>query len=258
MSWKAPVKDKRLVAIIPDYLSEYFKGELSGISSFFSSIAKGAESIGENLYSLGYNVFKYSSNPQQIAFVGANDISQSLYNVPTINIPNTTNIPNIKESTAPEVQYPLPTESKNITKEEVLRKVGGYIDDFMKTVAKVGGTLAGRILAEKIAKAAGVKNIPESEIYNRAIAWASANQQTLQQMGYPSPEAAAASVLWAKNGMPPYPNERPEDVLKPRVIYRKDVEEMIAEKHNEKDFEYYLNKYWWIGLMFLALLLLRR
>ena len=257
MTWATLVKDKRLVAIIPDYLSEYFKSELEGIGSFFSSIAKGAESIGENLYNLGYKIFKYSDNPHQIAFVGANDISQSLSNIPTISIPAMPAEKQPVETTIPKVQYPT---AEKLTKGEVLRKIGGYIDDFMKTVAKVGGALAGRILAEKIAKAAGAKNVSETEIYNRALAWATANQQTLQQMGYPSPEAAAASALWAKNGYPPKPDETPEQVLKPKLIYRKDViEEMERPAESEKkDIEYYINRYWWLIAMFFALLLLRR
>jgi len=244
MSWEAPVKDRRLVAIIPDYLAEYFKGkEISGIGSFFSSLAKGAERISDGLYSLGYRVFKYSGNPSQIALVGANDIEMSLPEAQPVF------------TTLPKVQYP----EQKLTKEQVIKKAGEYIDEFMKTVAKVGGVLAGRILAEKIAKAAGVENIPEQEIYNRALAWATANQQVLQQMGYPSPEAAAASVLWAKNGYPPRPDESPEDILKPRVIYRKDVEEQIEESlHQKHDIEYYINKYWWLIAAFFALLLLRR
>ncbi|RLB11538.1 MAG: hypothetical protein DRG27_01020 [Deltaproteobacteria bacterium] len=239
MSWEAPVKDRRLVAIIPDYLAEYFKEkEVSGIGSFFSSLAKEASHISDNLYSLGYRVFKYSGNPSQIALVGAKDIEMSL--------PETQPV----FTTLPEVQYP----EQKLTKEQVIKKAGEYIDEFMKTVAKVGGTLAGRILAEKIAKAAGVENIPEQEIYNRALAWATANQQILQQMGYPSPEAAAASALWAKNGFPPKPGETPEEVLKIKPVKEERVE-VAEEKH---DIEYYINKYWWLIAAFFALLLLRR
>lgn len=279
MGWDAPIKDRRLVAIIPDYVAEYFNNEnIEGIGSFFSSIAKGAKSIGKDLYNLGYNMFKYSSNPQQIAFVGANDISQLTYSSPvtysspTVSVPSMTSI--IPASENSEVYYSTPKvdKSKQSTKEAILKKAGGYLDDFMKVVAKVGGALAGRVLAEKIAKAAGVKNIPESEVYNRAIAWATANQQTLQKMGYPSPEAAAASALWAKNGLPPLPNENPKSVLRANVVYRKDVQKAIEETSREiereakqrgeykmeHDIEFYAKKYWWAIAGFITLILLLR
>ncbi|HDD70837.1 MAG TPA: hypothetical protein ENF94_01605 [Candidatus Woesearchaeota archaeon] len=97
---------------------------------------------------------------------------------------------------------------------QAARKVWGYIDEFMRTVARIGGAAAGIALARKIAKAAGLDSEKEKQEYEKAIAWATRYENQLRQMGYPSPESAAASALWQKGGVAPEPHETPEVVMK--------------------------------------------
>lgn len=265
MSWEAPIKDTRLIAMIPDYLAEYFKPEQGEISGFFSSIAeriksgiktvgRGIKGIGEGIYNLGYKVFRYSKKPFEVAFVGAKDTESIIKEeqIPVEEMEKVLSWSPSKEdletiwSITPITPMEETKEETTSTGKKILKKIGRYVDDFMKTVAQVGGRIAGQLLMQKVAKAAKISDTSEQEIYNRALAWSIANQRQLQYIGYPSPEAAAASALWAKNGFPPSPKETPMDVLKPRPLYE------------EMNIEYYLKKYWWVIALFLTLLLYRR
>jgi len=226
MSWEVPVKDIRLVHILPDYLAEYMG--IEAVEGIFSKFVEENKFVPDKLFTLGYKVYQYQNAPRKVAIIGANDIAN------LIAVPQTE------------------TERK-ITKGEIIRKIGGYIDEFMKTVARIGGAVAGRVLAEKVARAAGTYNIPESEIYNKTLAWAIENQETLKKLGYPSPEAAAASALWINGGLPPKPDQSPYEVL--RIKKEEEEKREVIDVQKIKDF---MSEYWWLILPITLGLLIRR
>lgn len=186
--WEAPIINGRLLYYIPDYTLEYFSGELSGFADIWSGLWSGIRHIGgtiwhgityipKKLYDFGYKVFHYRSNPSKMVTQGVKDLEQKA------------------GSTAAGVKHKV------------------WYDDLLKTIGQVGGSVAATYLLSKIQNASSSYGIPPDQIYNKSLAWAYKYQDQLRQMGYPSPEAAAASALWHNNGLPPAPNQSPQDIF---------------------------------------------
>ena len=266
--WSIPKEryDPRLVALLPKYMLPYvFDGNgLSGWADIWSwvkntgsSAWSGAKDIGRDIwkgvsylpkkaYQIGAKVFEHSSNPIAIASQGANDIGSALEssNAQMSIVPSSTSLTNVSSSIANGIQQATGSGSwlKSATS-YIVKGAGSALNDFTSTVAKVGGQVAGQLLEAKVAKAAGLAGIPQSQAYNQSLGWAMRYQNQLQNMGYPSPEAAAASALWANNGMPPPPDMSPNTLLRTGGAGGGTIESLIKQ-------------YWWLGVGGIALILL--
>ncbi len=95
---------------------------------------------------------------------------------------------------------------------------GAHISSRGLLFALIGSVIAmglsgffGAYISERAERLKSIKEI-ENQIHQDLSGTRYENQ--LRQMGYPSPESAAASALWQKGGVAPEPHETPEVVMK--------------------------------------------
>jgi len=85
----------------------------------------------------------------------------------------------------------------------------GQPESFGTALGTMTATGLKMYLMSKIAQASQKTGVPQNELYNQALAYATAHQKEFEAAGYKTPQEAAAAILGKNGGYPPSPNDNP-------------------------------------------------
>jgi len=226
LKWNIPDNlDYRYMSYVPKYTLKYFYNNKNltgflddiwhGVSAATTSVWHGVEAIPKAIAGTGYVIAKHNNNVQSAVNQGVTDINKVLSNG-NYNISNNT-------STVKWHDFGTSNNNNN---------------DFWGSLGKTVGGITGDILQYKIMKAAGMLNQTPEQVWNESLAWSMAHRQQLENMGYPSPEAATTAALWANNGYPPAHDQQPSSIF--------------------GNIEHGIEKYWWVLLLVILIIIMNR
>ena len=211
------------------------------------------------IYSLGYYLTKYKSNPKQVIEDGSQQIATDLsaatgYNVPSEYYELLTPIKGGQTPLSMFSTSTLTQPSTSISTSAGLTSTS-FWHDLLSEAAKFGVSMAALKMQEKVNKdlanqaqrsqtasrqpGSTVQPTTADQIVEQTMAYVSNHAQELSAMGFKSMEEAVTAILYATGGQAPPPNVPPSQLLSQRGGrtaggYTSNLKELLS-------------KYWWVG-----------